>query len=306
MKLDRLLGILTILSQKGKVKAKDLADRFEVSLRTIYRDVDAICLAGIPLVTFPGGGGGISIAEGFCMDQSLLTQDELGSILLGLKSLDSVLGDPKLTLLLGKLSGNTDPYIRLKDDIIIDLASHYKRSLAPKIRLLREAISQRKVVHFQYYTKDGATQRALEPCCIVFKWTAWYVFGYCRLRRDFRLFKLNRITDLTLTEEHFELREIPEEKLDFGAFYSDPSVRQYASLVMDRSLEYVMIDEFGPDSYEISDSSTITAQWDYINEREMVKTILGIGSGVRVVSPPGLVIAVQNESEKISLLYKRS
>lgn len=304
MKLDRLLGILTILSQKGKVKAKDLADRFEVSLRTIYRDVDAICLAGIPLVTFPGGGGGISIAEGFCMDQSLLTQDELGSILLGLKSLDSVLGDPKLTLLLGKLSGNTDPYIRLKDDIIIDLASHYKRSLAPKIRLLREAISQRKVVHFQYYAKDGATQRTLEPCCIVFKWTAWYVFGYCRLRRDFRLFKLNRITDLTLTEEHFEPREIPEDKLDFEAFYSDPAVRQYASLVLDRSLEYVMIDEFGQDSYEISNDGTISAQWDYLNEREMVKTILGLGSGVRVVSPPGLVMAVQNESEKISLLYK--
>jgi predicted DNA-binding transcriptional regulator YafY len=304
MKLDRLLGILTILSQKGKVKAKDLADRFEVSLRTIYRDVDAICLAGIPLVTYPGGGGGISIADGFSIDQSLLTQDELGSIILGLKSLDSVLGDPMLPLLLGKISGNSDPYIHLKDDIIIDLASHYKSSLAPKIRLLREALSQRRMVQFHYYAKDGSTQRVFEPYCIVFKWTAWYVFGYCRLRSDFRLFKLNRITQLLLTEDQFDPREVPEDKLDFDAFYSDPEVRQYASLLLDRSLEYVMIDEFGPDSYEISDNGTITAQWDYINEREMVKTILSLGSGVRVVSSPGLVMAVQNESEKIAQLYK--
>jgi len=130
------------------------------------------------------------------------------------------------------------------------------------------------------------------------------VFGYCRLRRDFRLFKLNRITDLTWTEQHFEPREIPEEKRDFEAFYLDPSVRQYASLVLDRSLEYVMIDEFGPDSYEIRNDGTITAQWDYINEREMVKILLGLGSGVRVVSPPDLVMAVQNESEKIYRLYK--
>lgn len=106
MKVDRLLGILTILTQKNKVKAKDLAERFEVSLRTIYRDIEDIGKAGIPIITYPGGDGGIGIEKGFTLDKSALTREEMQSILLGLKSLSSVMSNPSIRSLIAKLSLN--------------------------------------------------------------------------------------------------------------------------------------------------------------------------------------------------------
>lgn len=304
MKIDRLFGILTILTQKQRVKAKDLAERFEVSLRTIHRDIEYISMAGIPIVTYPGGNGGIGIADGFTLDKSILTPNELQSIILGLKSLDSVIASPQINTLLMKLSPESDRFIALKDDIVIDLASFYKNSLAPKINLLRGAIANRLVVQFEYYSKHGQTKRELEPYFITFKWSAWYVFGFCCLRSDFRLFKLNRLINLELTDNCYIPREITENQLDLEAFYLAPGKRNYATLLLDRSLEYVMIDSYGQDSYEIIDDNTIIAKWDYVNEGEMVKTILGLGGDAKVIAPQELVDAVKKEAEKIFCQYK--
>lgn len=304
MKVDRLLGILTILAQNKRVKAKELAERFEVSLRTIHRDIEYICMAGIPVVTYPGGNGGISIAEGFALDKSLLTHNEMKDIILGLKGINSIMSGSQINTLLSKLSPESNRYISLKDDIIIDLASHYKSSLAPKINLLRQAISDKQIVEFEYYSKNGQTRRELEPYFITFKWSAWYVFGYCRLRKDFRLFKLNRIINLELTNCNYIPREVAQDKLDLEAFYMTPGRRKYATLILDRSLEYIMVDEYGQDSYEILDDKCIIAKWDYINEGEMVKTILSLGSGAKTIDPPELVDAVKREAEKIFFQYK--
>jgi len=304
MKIDRLLGILTVLMKKEKVKAKDLAERFEVSLRTIYRDVEDISKAGIPIITYPGGDGGIGIADGFTLDKSVLTREELQSIVLGLKSLGSVMMGSQISSLLGKLSPEPNRFIACKDDIIIDLASFYKNSLAPKISLLRQAIAEKAIVRFEYYSKTGQTKRELEPYFITFKWAAWYLFGYCRLREDFRLFKLNRLTMLELTEAHYVPRTITEEQLDLEAFYSDPQTIQYATLLLNRSLEYMVVDGYGLGSYEVVDDDTIIAKWDYVNEQEMIKTILGLGGGAKVIAPQNLADAVRAEAEKILHQYE--
>lgn len=304
MRIDRLFGILTILAQKQRVKAKDLAERFEVSLRTIHRDIEYIGMAGIPIVTYPGGNGGIGIANGFTWDKSILTPNELQDIILGLKGLDSVMSGSQINSLLMKLSPESDRFITFKDDIIIDLASFYKNSLAPKINLLRQAISNRLVVQFEYYSKDGQTKREFEPYFITFKWSAWYVFGFCRLRSDFRLFKLNRLINLELTDNCYTPREVTDKQLDLEAFYLTPGKRNYTTLLLDRSLEYVMVDNYGQDSYEIIDNNTIMAKWDYVNEAEMVKTILGLGGGAKVIAPQSLVDAVKMEAEKIICQYK--
>ncbi len=303
MKIDRLLGILSILSKKQKVKAKDLAEHFEVSLRTIYRDVEDICKAGIPLVTYPGGDGGIGIAAGFTLDKSVLTRGDLESIILGLKSLESVTQSTQIRSLLTRLSPEPDKLIPADGDLIIDLASFYRGSLAPKISLLREAIAGRLAVRFNYYSKDGHTIRELEPYFIAFKWTAWYVFGFCRLRQDFRLFKLNRMTQLKLTDDGFEPKPLTPEQVNLEAFYQNPKTKRYATLLLHKSLEYVMIDEYGVNSYERMDDETILAQWDYVNEREMVKTVLRLGAGAKVLAPQSLADAVKEEAEKIISRY---
>ncbi len=129
MRLNRLIGIIATLQQKGKVTAPYLAEKFEVSRRTINRDIEDICRAGIPIITTQGVGGGISIMDGFSIDTTVFTEEELQSVFTGLKSLDSVLGTSKSKLIRNKLGGT----VTVADDMIIDLSSFYKDSLSEKI-----------------------------------------------------------------------------------------------------------------------------------------------------------------------------
>ncbi len=166
MKIDRLIGIVTILLQQEKITMPELAARFEVSRRTISRDIDAICRAGIPLVTAQGYGGGVSVAEGFRLDRSLFTKDELQVILSGVKGLDSVWDMPHAGSLSEKLSADTS------GAILIDLASHYQTSRIKKIAAIREVIEDRRHISFRYYYEKGECSRTIEPYKLVFKWSA--------------------------------------------------------------------------------------------------------------------------------------
>ena len=136
MKTDRLIGIITTIQQKGTVTAPYLAEKFGVSRRTINRDIEDICKAGIPLLTKQGAGGGISIMEGFSLDAAVLTRQELSAVLTGLRSLDSVSKAPASDLLAAKLGADTD----IPRDMEIDLASFYKNDLAEKIETIRHAL----------------------------------------------------------------------------------------------------------------------------------------------------------------------
>ena len=140
MKIDRLIGILSLLLQRDSVSAPELAERFEVSRRTINRDVEALCQAGIPIVTRQGAGGGISIMEGFRVDRTVLSAADMQAILAGLKSLDSVSDTRRYAQLMEKLSAGASDVISPGPAFLIDLSSWYKDSLAPKIQLIHSAI----------------------------------------------------------------------------------------------------------------------------------------------------------------------
>ena len=146
MKIDRLIGIITILGQNKTVTAPYLAEKFEVSRRTINRDIEDICKAGIPIVTSQGAGGGISIMEGFSLDTTVFTEQELAAIFTGLKSLDSVSYSASAEKLAQKLGGSSA--ISLADNMMIDLASFYKDTLAEKIDLIKKAIRDRYCISF--------------------------------------------------------------------------------------------------------------------------------------------------------------
>ena len=217
MKIDRLIGIIVALQQKRQWTAPELAQRFEVSVRTIQRDVETISQAGIPIVTAQGKGGGISLMEGFCLDTTVFTKEELSGIFTGLRSLHSVSKDSRWEMLSEKIGGGTD-----RDNTIqIDLSSFYKDQLAQKIELLKEAISSRRRVRFHYYYNKGEADKYIEPYRILFLWSDWYVFGFCTQRQDFRMYKLKRLWELEGTGEEFVSREIPEEKLKFGSHMTD-------------------------------------------------------------------------------------
>ena len=146
MKLERLIGILAILLQREKVTAPALAELFEVSPRTIRRDVEALCQAGIPLVTTQGAGGGISILEGYRVDRTLLTAPEMQAILAGLRSLDSVSGTRRYAQLMEKLSAGSGTLVPGGAHLLIDLSSWAKTSLPPKIEVIQTALEDHRTL----------------------------------------------------------------------------------------------------------------------------------------------------------------
>ena len=188
MKIDRLIGILSILLQEKKTTAPELAERFEVSRRTINRDIEDLCKAGIPIRTAQGTGGGISIMDGYRMDRTILTSKDMQMILAGLRSLDSVSGSSYYSQLMEKIQAGSSGFVSGRDSILIDLSSWYRDSLAPKIETIQNAIENRHLLTFTYYGPTGEGERTAEPYYVVFKWSSWYVWAFCLKRQDFRLF----------------------------------------------------------------------------------------------------------------------
>ena len=301
MKLDRLLGILTILLQNERVTAPYLAERFEVTRRTIGRDIDALCQAGIPVITHQGGGGGISIAEGFKLDKSVLTTDELAEMIAALKGIGSVSEQSGIEKILDKLSANKDAVVSLREPVVIDLASHYKGSLTEKIAIIKKAVREQRLIEFDYYYEKGITRRRIEPAFVIFQWTAWYVFGYCTLRKDFRIFKLQRLWDLRLCDEHFIQREIPPEKRDFDSQL--PDSKKLVAL-FDPSVRYRLIEEYGLHCYTETKSGQLRLEIGYTNREHIISWLLGFGGKVKVLEPKYIAQALCDAAKNILRAYK--
>ena len=281
MKIDRLIGIISILQQNKKVTAPYLAEKFEVSRRTINRDIEDICRAGIPIVTTQGANGGISIMEGFNLDTSVLTTDELEAIFTGLKSLDSIYITSHTDRLASKIKGR-EPESYISDNIRIDLSSYYKDSLAAKIELLKKAIKQKRLVSFHYYYNKGEEDKLIEPYQIVFKWSSWYIFGFCTRRQDFRMFKLNRLWNLNITETDFTPRKIPDHNLDENVTNADDYI---ITAIFDSSLKYRLIDEYSIGCYTELDDGRLLFKQGFSNKDYMISWLLGFGDKVEVVEP---------------------
>ena len=207
MKIDRLIGILSVLLQQDMVTAPCLAERFEVSRRTINRDIEDLCRAGIPIVTMPGAGGGISIMENYKVNRTVFTTREMQDILAGLRSLDSVSGTNQYGLLMEKLAAGGSDFVAGNQSVLIDLSSWYKADLAPKIEIIRAAIDGRQELEFLYFSPKKEGRRRIESYYLIFRWSSWYVWGWCTSCRDFRLFKLNRMAELRLSGAGFEPRK---------------------------------------------------------------------------------------------------
>ena len=296
MKLDRLLGMLTILLQNDRVTAPELAERFEVSRRTIGRDIDALCRAGIPIATYQGAGGGIAIAEGYRIDKSVLTVDEMSGIIAALKGIGSVSEQSNVERILDKLRAGADSVV--SPPIIIDLASHYKGQLTAKIELIKRAILQTRLIEFDYYYEKGESRRRIEPYFVIFQWTAWYVFGYCLERRDWRMFKLTRLWGLTLSDEAYAPREIPPERRDFGLRDDKRLVA-----VFDPSVRYQLIDAYGPQCWTETDGG-LRFEIGFTNSGYIIGWLLGFGGKVKVLEPDDIARSIRDAARNILARYE--
>lgn len=299
MKIERLIGIITTLQQRKFVTAPYLAEKFEVSRRTINRDIEDICKAGIPIVTTQGANGGISIMEGFALDTTVFTEQELSAIFAGLKSLDSVSNSATAEKLVQKIGGSKS--IPVEDHMIIDLASFYKDDLAAKIDTIKFAIKHAKCITFRYCYNKGEADKTIEPHLIIFKWSDWYVFGFCRERQDFRMYKLRRLWNLQMTEENFLVREIPKEKKQFGMNMTDDYV---ITAVYDASVKYRLVEEYGHTSFTEQEDGSLYTEWGFTRPENAVEWFLGFGDKVKVLGPPEMVEQMKEILNRIRNLYE--
>jgi len=300
LKLDRMLGVLTILLQHKRVTIPYLADKFEVSRRTISRDIDALCLAGIPVVTHQGANGGISLVEGFKLDKNVLSRDELSSIIAALKGIGTVSEQPRIDRLLDKFHIQTDAVISLHEPIVIDLASYDKGGLTEKIERIKAAILEQRLIAFNYYYGKGEGQRCIEPYFVIFQWGAWYVFGFCLERQDWRLFKLTRLWDLVLCDDGYTRRDVPPKARDFNAHFLD-DIKLVA--LFDPSVKYQLIDTYGLECYSETDEG-LQLEIGFTNRSHIISWLLGFGNKVKVLEPIDIAEELQIIAQKILSTYK--
>lgn len=282
MKIDRLIGILSLLLQRDSVTAPELAERFEVSRRTINRDVEALCQAGIPIVTRQGAGGGIAIMDGYRVDRTVLSTADMQAILAGLQSLDSVSGSKRYAQLMEKLATGASNVVSAGPSFLIDLSSWYKDSLAPKIQLIQSAIEAGLVISFDYLSPNGESRREIEPYYLVFRWSSWYVWGWCRSREDYRLFKLNRMDELHLTGAKFEKRPAPLPELSTQRIFPG-GIRVKALFAPDCA--WRLAEEFGRDCYTLRTDGRLLFQADYTDKENLISWLLTFGEKAELLEP---------------------
>ena len=301
MKIDRLIGILSVLLQEEKTTAPELAERFEVSKRTINRDIEDLCRAGIPIRTTQGSGGGISIMDGYRMDRTILTSKDMQMILVGLRSLDSVSGSSYYGQLMEKIQAGSSAFVSGRDSILIDLSSWYRESLAPKIEIIQDAIGDRHLLKFRYYAPTGESERMVEPYYLVFRWSSWYLWGWCRDRRDLRLFKLNRMDKVRKTEKSFECREVVMPDLSNEKIFPG-GVKVKALFSPD--VKWRLVEEFGPKCFAENDDGRLLFTADYTDVENLVSWIMTFGDKAAVLEPKEAREKIARMARNMATIYK--
>ena len=240
--------------------------------------------------------------EGYRIDRTLLTSRDMQMILTGLRSLDSVSGSSYYVQLMEKLQVGASDFVSGRDSVLIDLSSWYKESLAPKIALIQDSIEERKRIGFRYYAPGGESVRTVEPYYLIFKWSSWYVWGWCKKREDFRMFKLNRMEELKKTEEGVEPRQVPMPDLSNERIFP-ANIRVRA--LFEPDAKWRLVEEFGPHCFEEQEDGRLLFQMDYSDEESLIGWLLTFGAKAEVLEPDSVKEKLLKTAENIVSLYGR-
>lgn len=176
-------------------------------------------------------------------------------------------------------------------------------SLTEKIELIKQAINNRELIRFQYYSEKGESERTIEPYFIIFRWSAWYVYGFCLTKGDYRLFKLNRLSNLQNLKTSYEERVISEKELDFDQYIWRDEIKLAA--LFDISVKYRLIDEYGPECITFGNQSgKLLFENNFTNRNYLLQWILSYGDAVKVIEPLDLVAEVCLNAKNILDQYK--
>ncbi len=297
MKESRLFKIVYFILENGRVTAPELAEKFEVSVRTIYRDVDVISSAGIPIYVTTGRSGGIQILDNYVLDKAYFSDKEKHDILSALQSL-SVVDNTYERELLTKLSAlfNTQP----ANWVEVDFSRWGSKTQDNhKFEQLKKAVITHKVVTIVYVSSYfQKTKRNIHPLKLCYKSKEWYVKAYCTEKEDFRLFKLNRIIDCILLDEDFIPVEFPE--------LQDTKQDGYNKIVLrfPKEMAYRVYDEFSEDEITEQENGDFIAAAFMPEDPWLIGYLLSYGEYVEVIEPAYLRKVLSDEAKKIYEKYK--
>lgn len=308
MKIDRLLSIIMTLLDQKRVGARELADLFEVSTRTIYRDIEAINMAGVPIRSISGVGGGFEIMPEYKVDKTVFSTAELSAILMGLSNLSGMVRENELANALAKIKSFV-PADRAEDiaiktnQICIDLSPWSgNRTIRPYVQMIKAALEENRLLSFSYIAHRGEkSARTVEPCRLVLKSGHWYVYGYCRYRNGWRLFRLSRVSDLRIERETFIPRDCQKPILNFEEIIetarTEIKIRIHKS-VLDRVLEFCAYDRFMPDGGE-----HYIVNFPFIENEYHYDILLSFGDRCECLEPPRVRAKMAQKIQGLAALY---
>ena len=297
MKESRLFKIIYFILEKGRVTAPELAEKFEVSVRTIYRDVDVISSAGIPIYVTTGRSGGIQILDNYVLDKAFFSHKEKHDILSALQSL-SVIDNTCERELLTKLSAlfNTQP----ENWVEVDFSRWGSKTQDnAKFEQLKNAAINHKVATIVYVSSYfKKTRRNIHPLKLYYKSKEWYIKAYCTEKNDFRLFKINRIIHCEILDEDFIPVEFPE--------LQDTEQNSYNKIILrfPKEMAYRVYDEFREDEITEQENGDFIAAAYMPEDAWLIGYLLSYGVYVEVIEPAYLRKVLSDEAKKIYEKYK--
>lgn len=308
MRIDRMLAITVILLNRDRISARELADRFEVSIRTVYRDVDAISMAGIPITSYAGKQGGFKIIDSFKLDRQLLTMKDMLAMLSALKGINATLENEELDSAIDKITCLIpDDKTSLLEDhlqhISIDILPWGNQKKQQKyLKQIHNSVTESKIIKFQYENSKGEVrERKVEPMTLIFKGYAWYLFSFCLYRNDYRLFRLSRMKNVNISEEKFTRRE----KTHKEYFKESDRLEKLTNIILKCSnkIKQKVIEYFGEDNVEIKERNLIV-NFSAPEDEWIYSIILSFGEYVEVLEPERVRDIIKEKAKKIISIYK--
>lgn len=290
MKVDRLISIIIVLLQQKRISATKLADMFGVSTRTIYRDIEAINLAGIPIITYQGTSGGIGIMDGYKIDKKLFTTSDILTLLVGLGSISSTLTNEDISKTLAKVKGliprsQVDEIEFKLNQISIDLTPwRSNKNLQLNLEYIKIALNDSKVISFKYIDGSGRKScRVVEPYRLVLKHVNWYLQGYCTNKKDYRMFKLTRIYNLKVLDETFLRREFNTEIFNSLRWIEDRIIT--IKLLVDESLKDKMLEHCGEENVKKYGEGKLLVDFPFVEDDLGYGLLLSYGDKCKCIEP---------------------
>ena len=294
MQINRLFEIIYILLDKKRVPAIYLAERFGVSTRTIYRDLDTLSLAGVPVYSERGKGGGISLLPDYVLNKSILSEQEQNEILTALYSLSNINPDKtgqvlsKLSTLFNKPAANW---------LKVDFSDWSWTSYFDDFK---DAILNQQIAEFDYYNRHGEkTFRRIEPTQLWFKSRAWYIKGFCLVKQASRLYKLSRVKNLVVTNEHFTERN----SLDMPDDSNQQEQHVTLKLRIAPEMVFRAYDEFDESMLEKQPDGSLIVTVTWPEDNWVYGFILSFGEYLEVIEPEYIHKIIKDKAQKISEKY---